>query len=279
MEQRKLGDMIEAAGVSKIEQMQDVLKEMTRSDLERSMLSVKVVFDGATESGNPTPWRIRLKSWLCNVECTRRGIPPSLRTLPDLNDDDRTQIEDLFAIDLQWLSARYPDHQPLYTKWNGLWKRSNPHSTIRYVSQNYPRREMYWMCKGLSISPEQQRELSLIKRVEFSREVNRLTAEKESVRNRLSMTYHARGNRYKTDDHNATIKRRLDIWFVGSLADWKPQRTADLYRAKTGESITRQLAANLIQQVHRDIPESKPEPRCQRAKKRRSVPSSLGSFG
>ena len=58
------------------------------------------------------------------------------------------------------------------------------------------------------------------------------------------------------------IDRRVDVWFCGNLAGWKPTRTADLFNAKWGtrepgsqhKPITRQQASNVIADLKRDLP-------------------------
>lgn len=117
---------------------------------------------------------------------------------------------------------------------------------------------MWWFCQRLSLTNDQQREMHTIKRATYRNEFDRLRAELPGIRARLSHAYHARDSRYKTSDHAATINRRVNVWFVGSLADWKPQRTAHLYEAHTGETISRQQVANVIGQIRRDVPEAKP---------------------
>lgn len=74
----------------------------------------------------------------------------------------------------------------------------------------------------------------------------------------ISAAYHQRDCRHKTNDHEGTINRRLAIWYVGSLVSWRPQRTAELYAAYAGDPMTRQIARNIMEQVWRDVPESRP---------------------
>lgn len=233
------------------------LSNADRADLGSELLRIKIAIDIANASGKKVSTDTRIALWLLNVEFTNRRVPPALRHLPDINDDDPDQIADLFAADLQWLVTQYPNQEPLYTRWRGMWKQTAFHPTSDYIAENYPRRAMYWFCKGLRIDDDQQRELHIIKRENLQRELGRLRAELEPTRIALTARYHARDSRYKTEDDQATITRRLNIWFCGSLAQWKPQRTATLYEAHTGEAITRQLAQKIIQQVQRDLPGNK----------------------
>lgn len=275
-----LQSIIEDARRDELDAAKSEIAMLSRPDLNYRLLRAKVALESAAATGREVSAKTRLSLWLCNEECTRRGIPPVFRNLPDPSDDDPDQVADMFAIDLQWQMARYPKHILFFKRWASLFKPSRFHSTSDWIGGQYPRRAMYWFCKGLNLSDDQQRELHFIKREGIRKDLNALKAKQEEVRVKLAAAYHARDIRYKTTDNNATINRRAAIWFVGSLAGWKPQRTADLYEAHTGERITRQLAANIIDHVHRDLPESRPRPRPQRSKKRNSAvraPMCVGS--
>lgn len=237
--------------------VEEELKAIPQAELNLRFMRLKIRVQTALETGSKVPSATRLQLWLLNQEATRRGIPPVLRRLPAMNDDDPECIADCFAADLQWLAARYPDKVTLYKKWQGIFKQRSFHSTADWISSNYPRRDLWWFCKGLSLTDEQQRELSFIKRIALQREFDQLTNERDTMKVKLSAAYHQRDSRYKTDDHEGTINRRLAIWYVGRLASWRPQRTAELYAAYTGDPMTRQRAANIMEQVWRDAPESR----------------------
>lgn len=250
--------LIQGTNGDKLLAIEKGLKIITLSDLGRRFMRARIVAQTALETGRKVPSKTRLHLWLFNQEYTRRGIPPVLRNLPTINDDDPEHVADCFAIDLQWLAARYPDKATFYKKWQGIFKLRSFHSTADWISSHYPRRDIWWFCKGLSLTDEQQRELSFIKRIGLRRAFDQLTNERDAVKAKLSAAYHQRDGRYKTSDHEGTINRRLAIWYVGSLAAWRPQRTAELYAAYTGDLMTRQLAANIMEQVWRDVPESRP---------------------
>jgi hypothetical protein len=255
-----LRDLLAVTDKDRITAAKEALKTLPRAQLDIRMMRAKVTVQAASESGGRVSKKTRLSLWLFNEECTRRGIPPAFRNLAHPNDDAPEQIADFFAFDLQWLSARYPKHQPLSRQWRGLFKTTMFQSAALFVCHgNYPSYDMWWFCKRLSLTDQQQREMHFVKRASFRNELEKLKTELPDVRVRLGHAYHARDSRYKTSDHAATIKRRVDVWFVGSLADWKPTRTASLYEAHTGESISRQQVANVIGQIHRDFPESKPK--------------------
>ncbi len=50
-------------------------------------------------------------------------------------------------------------------------------------------------------------------------------------------------------DQDATIKRRADLWLCAELADWKPQRTADLFAMLTGEVLPRNVVAKQLDKL------------------------------
>lgn len=238
--------------------IEERLTAIPLSELNRRFMRARISAQTALGDGRKVPARIRLQLWLFNQECTRRGIPPVMRNLPVINDDDPEHIADCFATDLQWLASRYPDKATFYKKWQGIFQPRSFHSTANWISSNYPRRDIWWFCKGLSLTNDQQRELSFIKLIGLQREFDQLTNEREAVKAKLSTAYHQRDSRHKTDDHEGTINRRLAIWYVGRLAGWRPQRTAELYEAFTGDPMTRQVARNIMEQVWRDVPESRP---------------------
>lgn len=252
-----LRSLIQGAGGDKLQAIEERLKAIPQSELNRRLMRARISAQGALGAGRKVPAKTRLHLWLFNQEYTRRGIPPILRNLPTMNDDDPEHIADSFATDLQWLAARYPDKTTFYKRWQGIFKPGTFHSTADWISSNYPRRDIWWFCKGLSLTDNQQRELSFIKRIGLQREFDQLTNERDMVKANLSAAYHQRDSRYKTDDHEGTINRRLAIWYVGNLAGWRPQRTAELYEAYTGNPMTRQRAANIMEQVWRDLPESR----------------------
>jgi hypothetical protein len=76
----------------------------------------------------------------------------------------------------------------------------------------------------------------------------------------------------QTDDWRKTVERRHHVWRCGSMAEWQPKRTAELYTALTGVPTKRPLAGKIIGEVHRDYPDSRPKR--MRARRRRAAPQS-----
>ena len=252
-----LREIVSAADGSQIAEIKELFAKLPHSELRRRLMREKIRIQTASELGKPVSALTRHALWLINGEYTRRGIPPVFRGLPPLNDDDPAQVADCFAIDLQWLTAMHPKKSLLFSKWIGVYRPASFHSTCDYISANYPRRDMWWFCNGLSLTDDEQRELHFLKKSGIRKEFETLSEERDNVRIKLSTAFHSRDGRYKKGDHNATINRRLAIWFVGSLSSWKPQRTAQLYKAYTGDEISRQLADSITKQVRRDLPPQK----------------------
>lgn len=243
-----------------LDDIRGTLQGFSRKDLDNRLMRLSIAVQTAAEAGTRVSKTVRIDLWLLNEEYTSRGIPPVLRNLPEPSDDDRDQIADAFAYDLGWIVAQYPKQRTYYPGWSTLLKQATFHGKARWISGRYPKKDFHWICRGLDLSDKQQRELHFVKKDGLRKEHERLKDTLGAVRNRVAMKYHdtARDPRHRASDPKATIARRIAIWYVGTLAQWKPQGTANLYEAYTGEKITRQAAAKVIAQVHRDIPESEP---------------------
>ncbi len=250
-----LGKVLADCKSEALEAIKAKLSSLHVEELNRRLSMATAKVEIAAEMGNAVPQTVRVEFWLCNCEYTKRGIPPVFRKLPSPNDDDPDQIADLFAVDLEWLTVAYPEQVADYARWRRLWQPGQLHGVSDHISLHYPRREMWWFVKGLGrLAPEQQKELHFVKKCGFSRYASELMTAAEEARIIIAMKYHARDGRYKTDDPKATIERRFLIWQVGAFCDWKPQPTANLYNALTGDGISRALAAKIIAQVTRDVP-------------------------
>lgn len=235
------------------------MQELTRQELDKRMMRVSIAVQTAQETGVRAQRKHRVLLWLLSQEYTRRGVPPVLQHLPEPSDDDSEQIADATMIDLHWVRTRYPKHKAFFTGWNVVFAPTTFGSKSWWIGNHYPKRKpIDWICRGLSLSDQQQRELHFIKKHGLRNQHERLLAQREDVWHQLDYEYGRRDKRYQTKDRKATIDRRCAIWYVGHLAEWSPQRTAFLYEAHTGEPMTRQLAANTIEKVHRDVPTSKP---------------------
>jgi len=254
--------IVKRADDSDVEIVKKKLTELTRDGLDKRLTILKVRIESAIITSKDVPRSRRLVFWLINQEYSRRGIPPVFRNLPHVSDDNPDSIYDAFAVDLEWLATAYPNHHTPSQQWRGIFKPTSFHSTVDWIASWHKRKEWHWFCKRLSLTTNQQREMHFVKRAEFRNQLAALKAGMEATKIHLATAYHgrARDPRYKTVDYKATIQRRAGVWFCGSLAEWKPQRTADYYSARTGDSrMSRQLAANIITQVFRDVPDAKPK--------------------
>jgi hypothetical protein len=112
---------------------------------------------------------------------------------------------------------------------------------------------MWRNVKSLSLKNEWQVELNILKKNEYTKEWARLQRVSGVVDVALKARQHSRKVKKHADETKRIIQRRNDIWLCASLSERKPQRTANLYEALTGEKITRQVAAKVITQVKEDF--------------------------
>ena len=211
------------------------------------------------ETGRAPKDEFRAEFWYLNNEATRRNIPPSLRSLSFLT-DDTDQVTDLISVDLEWLVAKYPDHKTLYPSWEAIWKPKSFHNKAWWIASHYPRKPEYEFCRRLALTEEQQREMYTLRKNCYGR-IDDLRDKIEQTRFTIKYHVHRRPKRHQSDDPEGTVQRRLDCWFIGSIFGWKPQRLATLMTAYTGTPIERWTAARIVEQVHRDLPDSKPRRR------------------
>ena len=233
-----------------------------RKSIDALMLHYKLKINNANATGKEIPINTRHFLFLLNKEYTRRGIAPVFRNIPGINEDDQDSIADIFFIDLEWLTERYKNHKTFFSRWNGLFKPATFVSTAEWIMKNYPQRALHWIVRGLSLTSDQQTELNFIKRAQFANELKDINGELgESAKNSIAMKYHAiaKNSSHRSKDPKTAIERRFNIWYCGTLARWSPQRTATFYTMRTGETIGRDTARYVIQQVHRDVPNSKPK--------------------
>lgn len=256
---------------------------LTTSALKHSLAIAKIRIVASFETGKTPSDEHLADFWYLNVEASRRGIPPILRKLPriryndkpayveddcEIEEDEETELDEpelvaaLIAVDLQWLVSRYPSHQAKHPRWRELWNPSAFHGKARFLAlQRRPKLKPWDYHKGLALTDEQKIELHTIRLERERFRVADLLDELEQIRFTLEYHYGRRDSRYQSDDPVATIDERLNIWFIGSIFGWRPQRLANLMCAFTGKPMTRQWAAKRIAQVHRDLPESKPKKR------------------
>lgn len=210
----------------------------------------------------------RRQAWVIAEEFTRREIPPSFRPSAFLDGQPRLPMEDLFIHDLQWLGHRYPGHRPFLTRYSALFRPAAFLSAARWFMRTGLRTPSYYL-KALTLTEDQQTECIYARGVAVRERMAFIDRDSEEVGEILKianrMNPWARSQPAAT--WKTTVKRRHDIWRCGVMAGWRPQRTAQLYTALTGENMSRSLAGKVIEEVHRDHPPSKPKPKRSRMRR------------
>ncbi len=211
----------------------------------------------------------RKQVWLLGEELTRRGIPPAFRRSPlSASGGPLIPEEDIFLLDLQWLAGRYPAHRSLLKYFPRPFTPSRFEAAAMWMLRNGLRQPAFYL-KVLALREDQQVECSYLRGEPIRRRmevVHKLSAE-ALERLKLANRTNRRARAQEAVDWKQTVQRRHDIWLCGSMADWQPKRTAELYEALTGTQITRSLAGKIISEVHRDFPMSKPPARRKRRRK------------
>lgn len=197
----------------------------------------------------------RVTAFLVNEELTGRGIPPCFRDLPYQNDDDVEQVADLVAIDLEWLSIRYPKQKIFFGRWKNL---TNPNAksrwaTIRFIC-NFQSREMWKYVKWLSMTQDQEWECNFLHRDKIGWKGNEIKRLKKEVSEKLRRRRYDRKVSLVTVAELADFERWIEVWSCASMGAWEsPTRVAWLYTAKTGKPLTRQMAAKIMDKLRRDL--------------------------
>jgi hypothetical protein len=187
-----------------------------------------------------------------------RGIPPVLRDAQDADEREWESAMDVLSADLAWLASEYPNHQTIFAKWRGIFKPETFHQSCMFLGESLRRRKIHWICRFLNLTVGQQREMFFLKRDGLRGEFAGINERKKPVMRALVEAYQRREDQYKIGGKVA-IKRQFSIWLCGSVASWKPQRTADFFGALMGHKITRQNANRIIKKVWQDVPETNPK--------------------
>ncbi len=179
-------------------------------------------------------------------EFTRRGIAPAFRGIP-LHDDPwwamRTDEANfiLLCADLEWITARYPDHKPEWPRLQSVFDPKKLVSTAQYLHWD-GRREPGQIANGMKLSEDMQRELAWVQHLHVHRWCKRLQKRVPLARAAIQRDVLSRPWKSKASKEE-TIQRRADIWQCAELGRWKPQRTADFYAMLTGHMLTRGIAS------------------------------------
>jgi hypothetical protein len=182
-----------------------------------------------------------------SAELTTRRIAPCFRGLPVKREwwsgnPDTDFI--IMAADLQWLVSAYPDHR---TEWSRAQSVFDPRKFKRAAQY------LHWdgcrtagqIAKALGLTEQQQRECAWIQCLHVERWRQRLHMRWPIAHAKIAAGIKAHDRRTEADQE-ATIKRRADLWLCAELADWKPQRTADLFAMLTGDTLPRNLVGKQL---------------------------------
>lgn len=149
----------------------------------------------------------------------------------------------LLCIDLKWIAVQYPFHKPEWLRASGIFKKVDFLKTAKYLFWG-GRREAGQISKALALRPQQQRECCLINCLAESRSRRKLVMRFYKAAELIDSSARRSKDHRTEDEQSKTLKRRRDIWLCAEMADWKPQRTADLYQMLTGEVLQRNNIAN-----------------------------------
>lgn len=223
--------------------------EATDEPLDRLTLALRSANLGKLKSALVSRLRAldEVAALRVGAELTCRGIAPFARGITltdDWVDVYRGATEPLLLLlDLQWISATYPDHSPEWRRSKSLFNSEKFRKEANYLI-NDGQRSAGQIVKALALSVDQQRECLLLQCLHIARWRKCLDR-----RLPIARTLIASGVRNTTKDKRAdeelgaTIERRSDLWLCAEMANWKPQRTAVLYKMLTDETITRQATA------------------------------------
>lgn len=183
---------------------------------------------------------------LVSAEMTRRGIAPCFRGLP-VRREWWTGTDTDFALmvaDLQWIVARHPKHQTEWERAQAIFDPRKFDQTAAYLHWN-GNRTAGQVAKALGLTEAQQRECAWIQCLHVERWRQRLHIRWPIARTRIAEGIKAHDRRPQAEQ-DATIGRRSDLWLCAELADWRPQRTADLFAMLTGEVLPRNVVAKQL---------------------------------
>lgn len=183
------------------------------------------------------------------VELSMRGVAPCFRDIPyDPWFKNNIEVDCILAkCDLQWIAVRYPNHLPQWQRVQGIFDPSKFARTAEYLIWNGQRSPGY-LSKALALTDSQQRECRLIQCLHVSRWRERLLKRRPLMEARITGFVRSTDQRDATSQ-DETIHRRKDLWLCGEMANWKPQRTADLYSMKTGLVLARNVVDNQLVKI------------------------------
>ena len=152
----------------------------------------------------------------------------------------------LLAADLQWIAAG-PKSAKMWERAERIFDPKQFDKTARYLHYD-GRRAPGQVAKAMGLSEQQQRECAWIQCLHIERWRDRLIPRLAVAKHRVEAVVRTSDKR-STADQDATIKRRGELWLCAEFAEWKPQRTADLYLMMTGEKLPRNVVAKQLEKL------------------------------
>lgn len=190
-----------------------------------------------------------LTSWVLHLELDKRDVPPCIRW--PRRDETPQMVYLTWLADVYWLARRYPDHQPLYTRWRGLFDRKPAsdswHKTAIWVFRS-GHSAGYYHSKGLGLTDRHKQELMTMSS-NATRGDREMIKRLPQLRNRIWM--HAsenrdRAGRFSTDE---ITDRRVELLRVFLLARRNRTRAARYLELLHGQRISRQALTRQLEAI------------------------------
>lgn len=243
----KVKASIQSCSPAKLKEVTDRLK----------LKSLDAILSGYVEA---CLFRNRLKAFLFALELTFRKIAPAFRNRrseidckPVLNDREWC---DLVLYDAMWLAV----HHASLKEFKRLEVTDNPESWIALFGvverilykRKYDKNSNWRIVQNLKVNESQQWECRVLKSKPVKRTALGLGFRQTRIFTQLledMPTIQKRGLNKKAAEQ--ILLTRKKIWVCAEMCEWKPTRTAMLYRYMTGEEMTKSTAADQISKIAR----------------------------
>lgn len=190
-----------------------------------------------------------LTIWVLHLELDKRDVPPCLRWP---RRDETLQVVFLsWLADVYWLARRYPDHEPFYTRWRGLFKRKPAaddwHKTAIWVFRS-GHSASYYHAKGLGLSERQRQPL-------MTMVSNAMRGDRDVLKRlpqlRERIWLHAEANRDRSGQYSPAevAERRTEYLRLFLLASRNRTRTAEYFEVLHGSRISRQALTRQLEAI------------------------------
>lgn len=164
-------------------------------------------------------------------ELDRRGIAPVFRLSDTRSDELLPEVRQIVALaDLQWLRVRYPAHVPAWDRLRGVFDKDQAKAlrAARFALWNGHRRPGQ-LVKALALTDMQLQELAWLIPAHAGRLRRSILERRHGVAIRIAEALRSSRDRRGSEEQAKTCTRREALWLCGELADWRPQRTAELF--------------------------------------------------